>query len=303
MSKLINQLPKVRGSYRINADLSKTSWFQVGGPAEILFRPKDANDLCFFLKNIGKDIPLTILGVCSNVIIKDGGISGVVIKLGAEFAKINHQDDVIKVGAACLCSNVANYAKNTGLANLEFLTGIPGSVGGAIAMNAGCYGGDISQSLISATAIDYDGNLIEITNEDFGFYYRGNKIAKKYIFIAGSFKAQKSNSEEIAAKINHYNQTRLATQPIKSKTGGSTFKNPINSNKKAWQLIDEAGCRGLKVGDAQMSEKHCNFMINNNKATANDLVTLGKKVRQIVMDKTGVELEWEVKILGKDSDE
>ena len=299
MSELITKLPKIRGSYRANVDLSKTNWFLVGGNAEILFRPKDADDLCFFLKNISNDIPLTILGVGSNVIIKDNGIEGVVIKLSGEFAKITHQDDVISAGASALCYNVANYSKNSSLANLEFLTGIPGSIGGAIAMNAGCYGGDISQTLISATAIDYDGNLIKLKNSDFNFFYRGNKIAKKYIFIAGDFKTQKSNQEEITAKINNYNQARQETQPIRSKTGGSTFKNPANSDKKAWQLIDEAGCRGLSIGDAQMSVKHCNFMINNGSATASQLIELGLKVQKTVKEKTGIELEWEIKILGK----
>ncbi len=299
MSELITKLPKIRGSYRANADLSKTNWFQVGGNAEILFRPKDVDDLCWFLKNISKDIPVTILGVGSNVIIQDGGIAGVVIKLSGEFAKITHQNDVVSAGASALCSNVANYTKNASLANIEFLTGIPGSIGGAIAMNAGCYGGDISQTLITATAIDYDGNLIKLQNSDFGFYYRGNKIAKKYIFIAGEFKAQKSNQEEIATKITNYNQARQETQPIKSKTGGSTFKNPTNSNKKAWQLIDEAGCRGMAIGDAQISEKHCNFMINNGHATADQLIELGQRVQKAVKEKTGIELEWEIKILGK----
>jgi UDP-N-acetylmuramate dehydrogenase len=299
MSELITKLPKIRGSYRSNADLSKTNWFQVGGNAEILFRPKDVDDLCWFLKNISKDIPVTILGVGSNVIIKDGGILGVVIKLSGEFAKITNQDDIISAGAAALCSNVANYSKNAGLANLEFLTGIPGSIGGAIAMNAGCYGGDISQTLITATAIDYNGNLIKLKNSDFSFFYRGNKIAKNYIFISGDFKTQKLSQEEIATKIASYNQARQETQPIKSKTGGSTFKNPLNCNKKAWQLIDEAGCRGLKIGDAQISEKHCNFMINNGNATASQLIELGQKVQKMVKEKTGIALEWEIKILGK----
>jgi UDP-N-acetylmuramate dehydrogenase len=299
MSELITRLPKVRGSYRANADLSKTNWFQVGGNAEILFRPKDVDDLCLFLKNISKNIPLTILGVGSNIIIKDGGIAGVVIKLSGEFAKITNQDDIISAGAAALCFNVANYSKNFGLANLEFLTGIPGSIGGAIAMNSGCYGSDISKTLITATAIDYNGNLIKLKNSDFGFCYRSNKIAKNYIFISGDFKTQKANQEEIAARIISYNQARQETQPIKSKTGGSTFKNPANCDKKAWQLIDEAGCRGLKIGDAQISEKHCNFMINNGNASANQLIELGQKVQKIVKEKTGIELEWEIKILGK----
>jgi UDP-N-acetylmuramate dehydrogenase len=299
MLDLISKLPNIRGSYRSNADLSKTNWFRVGGVAEVLFRPQDEEDLSLFLKNFDKKIPLTILGIGSNIIIKDGGIKGVVIKLGAEFAKISYQDEVIKAGAACLCSNAALYSKNSAIGNLEFLTGIPGSIGGAVAMNAGCYGGDISQILIGATAIDYDGNLFNLNNEDFGFYYRGSKIAKKFIFTSAKFKGIKSNPELIATKITNYNHQRQLTQPIKSQTGGSTFKNPINYSKKAWQLIDEAGCRGLQIGGAQMSKKHCNFMINTGNASASDLIKLGEEVRRRVKEKSGIELEWEIKILGQ----
>lgn len=293
MSELLKILPPVRGIYRENAELK--SWFDVGGKAEILFRPADIKDLQDFLKNCPKEIPINILGAASNVIIRDEGVKGVVIRLSGEFAKISHQEDIVTAGAAALCGNVALYSKNAALDKLEFFTGIPGSIGGAIAMNAGCYGSDIAQTLISATALDFDGNLVELKNSDFGFVYRGNKIAKKFIFVEGIFKAEKATTEIVAEKIATLNKQREQAQPIRSKTGGSTFKNP--ENHKAWQLIDEAGCRGMTLGDAQISEKHCNFMINRGKASAQDLISLGNKVRKLVQESSGVNLEWEIKIL------
>ncbi len=296
--ELTSKLPKVRGSYRFNADLSKTNWFQVGGKAEILFRPKDVLDLEFFLKNKDSNLPVMIIGVGSNIIIRDGGIKGVVIKLGREFSKIDHQEDILTVGAACLCSNVAIYSKVNALSGLEFLTGIPGSIGGAIAMNAGCYGGDISLSLISAKVINFQGELVDIKNEDFNFSYRSNKLAKDFLILEGKFKVKKSTIKEVGVKIAQFNKNREDTQPIRNKTGGSTFKNP--KDKKAWVLIDEAGCRGMSVGDAQISQKHCNFMINNGSATASDLISLGNKVIDTVKEKTGVVLEWEIKIIGEE---
>ena len=291
-------LPKVRGTYRFNVDLSKTNWFRVGGPAQILFLPKDADDLAFFLKNRPQDLPISVLGVGSNIIIRDGGIEGVVIKLGGGFAQINYQNNNLQIGGGCLCSNAALYCKINGLANLEFLTGIPGSVGGAINMNAGCYDGDVASNLISATAVDFDGNIFELSNEDFGFKYRGNSLPKNLIFVAGTFKVEKSTAENVGKKIAEFNQKREAAQPIRSKTGGSTFKNP--ADKKAWQLIDEAGCRGMKIGDAQISEKHCNFMINTGNAKARDLIDLGNLVIDKVKAKSGLTLEWEIKVIGKD---
>jgi UDP-N-acetylmuramate dehydrogenase len=291
-------LPKVRGTYRFNVDLSKTNWFRVGGNAQILFLPKDADDLAFFLKNRPQDLPLTVLGVGSNVIINDGGVEGVVIKLGGGFNKISHQNNLLTIGGACLCSNAALYCKVNGLANLEFLTGIPGSIGGAIAMNAGCYDGDVASNLISATAIDFEGNILELTNQDFGFKYRGNSLSKNLIFVEGVFKVENSTPEIVGKKIAEFNQKREAAQPIRSKTGGSTFKNP--TDKKAWQLIDDAGCRGMKIGDAQISEKHCNFMINTGNAKAKDLIDLGNLVIDKVKAKSGITLEWEIKVIGRD---
>jgi UDP-N-acetylmuramate dehydrogenase len=295
MSDLLKKLPQVRGIYRENAELK--NWFDVAAKAEILFRPADLEDLCEFLKNLSKEIPVSILGAASNVIISDEGVKGVVIRLSGEFAKISNDGEIIKAGAAALCGNVALFSKNAGLGNLEFFTGIPGSIGGAIAMNAGCYGGDVSQVLVSATAIDLDGNLIELKNSDFGFYYRGNQLLKnkKFIFVEAVFKAEKSSVEVVSKKLEELNSAREQAQPIRAKTGGSTFKNP--EGKKAWELIDASGCRGMVEGGAKMSEKHCNFMINFNQASAKNLFDLGNKVKKLVKEKTGVDLEWEIKFL------
>jgi len=294
MSELIKKLPNVRGVYRENVELK--SWFDVGGKAEILFRPADINDLQDFLKNCPKEIPINILGAASNVIVRDEGVKGVVIRLSGEFAKIAQEEENIRAGAAALCGNVALFSRNAALDKMEFLTGIPGSIGGAIAMNGGCYGSDMSQILISAKAFDFDGNLIELKNSDFGFYYRGNKISKNFIFVEALLKGEKSNAEIVSKKIAELNQQREQAQPIRAKTGGSTFKNPQNNS--AWKLIDEAGCRGMIEGDAQISEKHCNFMINRGKASANNLIDLGNKVKKLVKEKSGIDLEWEIKILG-----
>jgi UDP-N-acetylmuramate dehydrogenase len=294
---MLEKLPKIRGEYRKNAKLK--TWFDVGGPAEIMFRPADLADLQDFLKNCPQEIPVQILGAGSNVIIADEGIKGVVIKLSGEFAKISHEENFIKAGAAALCGNVALSCKNFALTGLEFFSGIPGSIGGAIAMNAGCYGSDVAQNLISATALDRDGNLHELSNSDFGFFYRGSKISQNFFFIEGLFKAEKSTSETVAKKIAELNEQREKAQPIRAKTGGSTFKNPPleKTEKKAWQLIDEAGCRGKIIGGAQISEKHCNFMINRGQARAQDLIDLGNEVKKSVKEKSGIDLAWEIKIL------
>jgi len=290
---LIDKLPKIRGTYRQNCKIK--TWFDVGGNAEIVFRPADIEDLKFFLKNISKNIAINVIGAGSNVIISDDGVKGVVIKLDSSFAKIEYQNNLLNVGSAMLCGNVALYCKNNGLGNLEFLTGIPGSVGGALAMNAGCYGFDISQFLLTAKAINYQGEVFEIVNKDFGFFYRGNKIAKEFIFLEASFKIKKSSPENVLQKIIQFQTQREIAQPIRAKTGGSTFKNPLNL--KAWELIDKSGCRGLTIGDAQVSTKHCNFLINNGNAKASDLINLGNEVQKKVKEICKIDLEWEIKII------
>ncbi len=303
MTELLQQLPGVRGTYRVNAELK--NWFNVGGRAEILFRPADINDLRDFLKNCPKQIPITILGAASNVIICDEGVRGVVIRLPGEFSKIFCEGDLVKVGAAALCGNVALHGRDSEIGNLEFLTGIPGSIGGAIAMNAGCYGSDISQILISASAIDFAGNVIEFKNHEFDFFYRGSELVKNskerffggLVFVEAVLQGKKSTSEIISQKILELNKQREAAQPIRAKTGGSTFKNLVDSERKAWQLIDDAGCRGMVEGDAQMSEKHCNFMINRGKASAKNLVDLVSKVQKLVRESSGVDLVMEIKVI------
>ena len=240
-----SQLPNVKGEYRFDAKIN--NWFDLRGRAEILFRPENAEDLSYFLQNISPQFNVQIIGAGSNVIVADEGVKGVLIKLPATFAEIYHDENTITIGSASLCINVAQYCKNFGLGGLEFLSGIPGSIGGAIAMNAGCYGSDIAQNLISASAIDYEGNICEIKNSDFGFVYRGNNLSKKYIFIAGKFKINNSTTQEIAHKIAELQKARENAQPIRAKTGGSTFKNPCNLPSKKQPKCSELFCFTLPL--------------------------------------------------------
>ncbi len=292
----ISDLPEVRGKYRENVDLSKSNWFQVGGLADIQFKPEDTEDLSHFIKNLNKDIPYYIIGAGSNIIVSDKGVRGVVIKLGREFAKMKTEGKTTTLGAACLNANVASYCINEGLGGIEFLSGIPGSIGGALAMNAGAYGTETSDVLISAKAINKAGEIIELQNADFNFSYRHNGLPRDYIYIEGTFRIESEEPNIVAERIKNIQTKREETQPIRTRTGGSTFKNP--EGHKAWELIDKAGMRGARVGDAQMSEKHCNFMNNLGQASANDLIELGKQVTQAVKEKTGIELNWEIRVIG-----
>ncbi len=283
---------------RTNADLSKTNWFRVGGAAEWLFKPMDVHDLSAFLKLLPMDIPITVLGVGSNVIVRDGGIDGVVIKLGRGFTQLSVEgDDVIKAGASCLDLHFAQYAMEHGIGGLEFMSGIPGTVGGAVRMNAGAYGSDISKVLVEAEIVERDGMIRHLTSEELGFTYRNSRVSSGAVVTGATFKGQKKDREEISKAMDEIAASREETQPIRTRTGGSTFKNP--PGQKAWQLIDEAGCRGLKIGGAQVSELHCNFMINTGEATAADLEALGEEVIKRVKEKTGVTLQWEIKRIGK----
>ena len=285
-------------SSRKNADLSKTNWFQVGGRAEYLYRPENTADLSEFLSQLPQEIPVTVLGVGSNIIIRDGGIDGVVIKLGRGFTDIvMGNESWVMSGAAVLDINLANFAAENGVAGLEFLSGIPGTIGGAVKMNAGAYGADISQILITAEIVERNGEISTIGTNDLGFSYRKSEFPKGAIVTKAVFRAVAGDSEEIKQKISLIKKSREETQPIREKTGGSTFKNP--EGHKAWELIDKAGCRGLTIGGAQISEKHCNFMINTGSATAADLENLGEEVRKRVLEKTGILLEWEIKRIGK----
>lgn len=296
-SPLLALLPSIRGTYRCGVPLSKTNWFQVGGPAEVLFRPADAEDLAYFLKHRPSHIPLTILGVGSNLLVRDGGVDGVVIKLGRGFTAISHRGLQIHAGAGALCYNVAIYAADHGISGLEFLSGIPGTIGGALAMNAGAYGQDVASCLQEATCVDEVGTIHTLIPSDIGYIYRGHTLPEGMIFTHGIFKGTAAPPATIHSRIDSISEERQKTQPIRHKTSGSTFKNP--SGHKAWQLIDMAGCRGLTVGGAQVSEKHCNFFLNLGTASATDIETLGNEVQRRVKEKTGVELEWEVKIIGK----
>ena len=293
----VSDLPKVRGSYRESFYLSNVTWFNVGGPADVLFKPKDVDDLAAFLQEKSLEVPYMVLGVGSNLLVRDGGIRGVIIRLGREFADILFKDEELMVGAGALDANVSKYCADKGLKGLEFLSGVPGVIGAALAMNAGAYGREISDCLIKLEALDKNGKKIIINKEDCGFKYRSNSLSDDLIFTKAYFKVSKGNREEIQAKIQEIQQQRESTQPIRSKTSGSSFKNP--PGKKAWELIDQAGCRGLRLGDAIISEKHCNFLINLGNATASDIENLGELVRQKVFNKSGIMLEWEIKIVGE----
>jgi UDP-N-acetylmuramate dehydrogenase len=295
-SSLINHLPAVRGRYRAGADLSKSNWFQVGGKAEVLFKPEDVTDLAAFLQQKPAEVPVTILGVGSNLIIREGGIQGVVIKLGRGFTQCEVNGLQMRVGAACMDVHVAEIAAAAGLSGLEFLSGIPGTIGGALRMNGGAYGSDMAAIVVEAEAIDPAGRVHRLSHAEMGFTYRHCSIPEGWIFTGCILQAQAGDVQEIQQRMQEIRQAREASQPVRSRTGGSTFKNP--QGHKAWQLIDAAGCRGLRHGDAQVSELHCNFLINHGEASAADLEALGEEVRQRVHALSGIWLEWEIKRIG-----
>lgn len=282
---------------RQNVDLSKTNWFRVGGPAEWLFKPNDTQDLAAFLSTLPTDIPVTVLGVGSNIIVRDGGIEGVVIKLGRGFVSLHHDGDTVEAGAGMLALNLAHYACEQGVAGLEFMVGVPGTVGGMVRMNAGAYDNDISRVLLKAEIVERDGKISWLSNKELGFSYRKSNFSPDAIVTAAVFRGRPGDKEAVAAAMKKITDQREATQPIRTRTGGSTFKNP--PGQKAWELIEAAGCRGLEIGGARVSQLHCNFIMNTGNATASDLETLGEEVRARVKAKTGVELEWEIKRIGK----
>lgn len=291
-----NTLPPVRGRITHNAPLGAMTWFGVGGPAEILFKPADRQDLIDFVANCPKDIPITVLGVASNLIIRDGGIPGVVIRMGREFAEIKVDGTTVTAGAAALDMNVALAALRDSVAGLEFLSGIPGTIGGALRMNAGAYGRETKDVLTSAEVLFRDGTIKHMTPAEMGLSYRHNALPKDVIFLGGTFQGEKGDADAIEARMNEIKTKRAESQPIRSKTGGSTFANPAGTS--AWKLVDAAGCRGLKIGGAQMSEMHANFMLNTGGATAADLERLGEKVREKVYASSGTMLRWEIKRIG-----
>jgi UDP-N-acetylmuramate dehydrogenase len=295
---LIEKLPKTKGTYRENVDLSSTNWFQVGGKAEILYKPVDTEDLSYFLKHKPENCPITILSVGSNVIIRDGGIKGVVIKLGRYFNSLEVNDNILTVGAATLDFNVAQFAADHSLSGLEFFIGVPGSIGGAIAMNAGAYNMDTAEHLVSVEAVNINtGEISTLSKQEIGFVYRGNSLNNQFIFTKATFELKKDSKDDILKRMGDIVKARSDAQPIKERTGGSTFKNP--KEVSAWKLIDHAGCRGLTIGGAKVSEKHCNFLINTGNATAADIENLGELVIKKVFNDSNISLEWEIKRIGE----
>lgn len=296
----LDRLPQTRGKYRENAELSAMSWFGVGGTTDVFFKPEDADDLSFFLKNCPDDIPLTIIGVASNLLIRDGGIPGVVIRLGRSFTEITHDSDrnEMTAGAAALDINVAKYALMQSMEGLEFLSGIPGTIGGAVCMNAGAYGREIKDCLIYAEAFDRNGNLHRLTPDQLEFTYRHSIAQDQTLFITKAcFRAPKiASSDIIKARMDDITKARELTQPIHTRTGGSTFRNP--EGQKAWQLIDKVGGRGYRVGGAHFSDLHCNFIVNDQNASAADIEALGDTIQKRVLNELGIPLMWEIKIIG-----
>ena len=290
-------LPQTRGRLLSNQSLKELTWFRVGGPAQVLFMPEDEADLAYFLANVPPETPVTVIGLGSNLIVRDGGVPGVVIRLGRGFGDMTvEQGARIRVGAAVPAVKVARAAQDAAIAGLSFFRGIPGAIGGALRMNGGAYGRETRDVLIEARGVDRHGRLHVFANADMNYSYRHCGLSEDVIFTQALFQGSPGDRAVIAEEMNKITEAREATQPIKSRTGGSTFKNP--PGRKAWQLIDAAGCRGLRIGNAQVSELHCNFLINLGNASAADIETLGETVRARVKDDSGVELEWEIKRIG-----
>ncbi len=289
-------IPEIRGRVVRDAVLAPMTWFRVGGPAEFLVRPADVEDLCAFLKELPLEMPVTVIGAASNLIVRDGGINGVVIKLARGFGGIVVEEDGIVAGAAALDVTVAEHAAAAGFAGLEFLSGIPGTIGGAVAMNAGAYGGDMAQVLDWVEIVTRSGDLVRVPAHALGLSYRHANLPADVVVVRVRLRARRGDAKAIAVKMAQIKSSREASQPVRARTGGSTFANP--PDQKAWELIDAAGCRGLKRGGAQVSELHCNFLINTGEATAADLEGLGEDLRARVEKKTGVSLRWEIKRIG-----
>ena len=293
---LIDRLPKPRGRIAADAPLGPQTWFRTGGPAEVLFRPADVDDLAEFLAGVPSDVPVMVLGVGSNLLVRDGGVKGVVVRLMRGFTGVEIDDGSVRAGAGAPDLNVALTARDQGLTGLEFLSGIPGTIGGAFATNAGAYGGDLAGVLISADAVDRAGRKHTIDAAGLRFRYRHSEAPADWIFTSARLRAVPGDQVAIARRIAEIDAARTESQP-RSRTGGSTFVNP--EGHKAWELIDRAGCRGLRMGEAQVSEKHCNFLINLGMATAADIESLGEEVRRRVLAHSGVRLQWEIRRIGE----
>lgn len=295
----VGNLPPLKGRVEVQAALGALTWFRVGGPADFLVKPADAEDLAQFLGKLPEETPLTVIGAASNLIVRDGGIRGVVIRLARGFSNIQVETDGIVCGAAALDATVAEHAAAAGLGGLEFLSGIPGSIGGAVVMNAGAYGSDVKAVLDWAEIVTRQGEIRRLTAEELPLSYRHSQLPPGAVVIRARLRAQAAEPSLIAARMAEIRDSRTKTQPVRARTGGSTFANP--PGQKAWELIDAAGCRGLTRGGAQVSELHCNFLLNTGGASAADLEGLGEEVRRRVQATTGVTLEWEIKRIGQPS--
>ncbi len=290
-------MPHLRGRLLANERLAPFTWFRVGGPAQVLFTPADQDDLAYFLKNLPRELPVYVVGVGSNLIVRDGGISGIVIRLSPRaFGEVRVEGDDVVAGTAALDKRVAEAAASADIGGLEFYFGIPGSIGGALRMNAGANGAETKDVLIEATGIDRRGERHSFSNAEMKFVYRSSGVDPSIIFTAARFRGLRTTPEAIRARMHEVQSHRETAQPIREKTGGSTFKNPPGHS--AWKLIDAAGCRGLRLGGAQVSELHCNFLINTGEASGHDIETLGETVRARVKESSGIELQWEIKRVG-----
>ncbi|WP_421859729.1 UDP-N-acetylmuramate dehydrogenase [Oceanicaulis sp.] len=300
---LLHRLPEVRGKLIENASLADITWLRVGGPAQVLFLPADAADLARFLAETPRDIDVRVLGAGSNTLVRDGGLPGVTVKLTPAFGKVEAQEgNRIRAGAAALDKMVAKAAAKAGIAGLEFYVGVPGAIGGALRMNAGCYGTETKDVLVEAIALDRTGRRIIAPVSELGYAYRHSDAPDDWIFIEAVFEGQADDPDAVTARMTAITERRETTQPIREKTSGSTFKNPdpdMSGGRSAWQLVDAVGWRGKPIGGARFSEQHCNFLINDGTAIARDLETLGETVRAAVKDQFGVELTWEVKRIGE----
>jgi UDP-N-acetylmuramate dehydrogenase len=295
--RLIDRLPRVRGRLTKNAPLAPVTWFRVGGAADVTFRPADLEDLASFLAAKPKDVPITVIGVASNLLVRDGGVEGVVVRLGRGFVEITAEGDIVSAGAGALDLNVALVASQAGISGLEFMSGIPGTVGGGLRMNAGAYGREFKDVLVGATALDGQGRQHTLEPADMDLSYRHCGIPEDWIFTAARFRGEPGERAAIGARMAEIQAAREATQPIRSRTAGSTFANP--PGHKAWELIDRAGCRGLQVGGAAVSEQHANFLLNTGNASAADIEALGEEVRRRVLAASGIALEWEIRRIGR----
>lgn len=294
---LLEKLPHVKGRLAENAPMARLSWFRTGGNADLLFEPADEQDLVHVLRRLPGSVPITVIGVGSNLLVRDGGIDGLVIRLGRGFSDICMRGNVVTAGAGAMDVHVAKAAAAEGLAGLEFLVGVPGTIGGAVRMNAGAYGREIKDVLKHAHAVDRYGHIEELKPADFNFSYRHAALKIDMIILKASFQATLGDPQVIKEKMNEISTARAESQPLGTRTGGSTFKNPEGMH--AWQLIEDAGCRGMRIGDAQVSEKHCNFLINHGGASASQIEELGEQVRRAVKEKSGIELEWEIRRIGR----